>query len=286
MAFGGGGGPLTRSSVGNASSSDAVAAFFASARKGNVAAVLASLRAGVTVDVRMPAKLKKQFDPAQRTALMVAAEKGHRSVVALLLKEEADPNATNEFKQSALVYAVRENQPAIVALLLKAGADPNLRGHDKDIVLRDAASPSVDPKITKLLIAHGADVNAAGTAGRMALHIAAYRGNLAVAKLLLDAGADINAANRRHGGPLACAILHRQTKMADFLLKRGADPRQQPEALGLAAWEGLLPTVRKLLAAGFDPNSRAWQGRTPLHHARHRKRRTVVAALLAAGATG
>jgi ankyrin repeat protein len=72
--------------------------------------------------------------------------------------------------------------------------------------------------------------------------------------------------------------------MADFLLKRGADPRRQPEALGLASKLGMLQTVRKLLAAGFDPNSRAWQGRTPLQHARNRKHRAVVAALLAAGA--
>jgi hypothetical protein len=102
-------------------------------------------------------------------------------------------------------------------------------------VLRDAAAPYIELKITKLLIAHGADVNAATSGGHTALQVAAYRGNLAVARLLLDAGADINAANGYHGGPLPCAILHRQTKMADFLLKRGADPRRQAEALGLAA---------------------------------------------------
>lgn len=71
----------------------------------------------------------------------------------------------------------------------------------------------------------------------------------------------------------------------DFLLKRGADPLKQPEALRLAAWEGMLQTVRILIAAGSDLNAPAWQGRTPLHHARRRKHRTVVAALLAAGAT-
>jgi uncharacterized protein len=181
---------------------------------------------------------------------------------------------------------VRSNQSIIVNFLLAAGADPNLCGQDKEFVLRDAASPNVDPKIAKLLIAHGADVNAAATGGRTALHVAAYRGNFAVAKLLLDAGADIDAANRDHGGPLACAILHRQSKMADDLLKRGADPRKQPEALGLAAWEGMLPLVKKLLAAGFDPNSRAWQGRTPLQHARNRKHRAVVDLLQQVGATG
>jgi ankyrin repeat protein len=262
---------------------DPVAVFFTAAKTGDAAAVRACLRDGVTVDVRMPAKLRKPFGPARETALMVAAGTGLDAVVALLLQEGADPNAQDEVKQSALFHAVRANKPAIVKRLLEAGADPNLRNRDKEIVLSHAASPNVDPKITKLLIAHGADVNAAATHGRRTLHIAAYRGNLAVAKLLLDAGADIDAANDHHGGPLTCAILHRQGKMAEYLLQRGADPRQQPEALGLAAWEGMLKTVRKLLAAGFDPNSRAWQGRTPLQHARNRKHRKVVEVLLAAG---
>ena len=272
--------------MGKAPRNDDVTALFAAARTGKIAAVRACLLAGVKVDARMPSKLQKPLGPGRETALMIAAEKGHRPVVALLLKARADPNTIDEFRGTALRRAVIGNHTTTVAALLKAGADPNLRGHDKETVLRAAASPSVDPKITKLLIAHGADVDAAATHGRRALHIAAYRGNIAVAKLLLAAGADIDAANDDHGGPLACAIVHRQSKMVDFLLKRGADPLKQPEALGLAAWEGMLQTVRKLLAAGFDPNSPAWQGRTPLHHARNRKHRTVVATLLAAGAAG
>ncbi len=196
---------MSRGHIGKTTGTDNVAAIFAAAKNGDLGAVRACLRAGVPVDVRMPAKLKtKYFDPTRQTLLMVAVEKGHRSVVVALLKERADPNAADEFKQSALVYAVRGNQPAIVALLLKASANPNLRYHNKDFVLRDAASPNVDPKITKLLIAHGADVNAAATAGRTtALQVVAYRGNIAVATLLLDAGANGDAANRLHGGPLA-----------------------------------------------------------------------------------
>ena len=270
----------------NDSRSDTVTAYFTAVRKGKLAEVRAFLRAGMAVDVRIPKVLIKPGHPARVTALMIAAEKGHRAIVKLLLAEGANPSAINEFKRSVLSYAVEGNQPGIVSLLLKAGADPNQRGYRKEFVLRAAAAPNADPRIAKLLIQYGADVNMAAEHRGTALHIAAYRGNLVVARLLLKAGADVNQANDFHGGPLTCALVHRQATMVAFLLKHGADPKAQPEALGLAAWEGMLQTVKRLLAAGFDPNSHAWQGRTPLQHARNRKHRKVVEVLLAAGATG
>ena len=149
--------------MGKAPRNDDVTALFAAARTGKIAAVRACLLAGVKVDARMPSKLQKPLGPGRETALMIAAEKGHRPVVALLLKARADPNTIDEFRGTALRRAVIGNHTTTVAALLKAGADPNLRGHDKETVLRAAASPSVDPKITKLLIAHGADVDAAAT---------------------------------------------------------------------------------------------------------------------------
>ncbi len=269
--------------MGKSTGPDEVAAYFVAAKKGDVAAVRARLRAGVAVDARMPAKLKKEFEAARQTALIVAAEKGHRSVVALLLEEGADANAVNEFKQTALFGAVERNHSIIVSLLLKAGTDPNLRQYGGDFVLRSAAVRGVDMKIAKLLLAHGADVRAHRRGGT-ALHIAAFHGRVDVAKLLLKAGADPNGPHNGIGGPLACAIAHDQPMMVELLLKHGVDPKRQPEALGIAAWEGKLRTVQKLLAIGFDPNSRSYQGRTPLHHARNRKHRTVVEALFAAGA--
>lgn len=263
--------------------SSAVAKYFAAVKAGNVAAVRACLRAGVAVNVRMPAKLKKEFEASRRSALMVAAERGHRPVVALLLKAGADPNATDEYKTTALMGAVERNHPGVVALLLKAGADPNRRRHGGDFALRSAAVRGIDVTMTKLLLAHGADVCAHKNGGT-ALHIAAFHGRADVAKLLLKAGADPDGPHNGIGSPLSCAISHGQPKMVELLLKHGVDPKRQPEALGLAAWEGKLQTVRKLLALGFDVNFRAFQGRTPLQHARNRKHRAVVDLLQAAGA--
>lgn len=269
--------------MGKSKAMEEITAFFKAAKRGDIATIRSCLQAGMPVDVRKPTKLTKEFGASRQTALMVASEKGHQSIVRLLLKAGAKPDATNEFKQSALLYAVRSNQTAIAAMLLKAGADPNLRWDNGDFVLRSAAARSIDVKIAKLLLAHGADALAHKDGGT-ALHIAAFHGRVDVAELLLKAGTDPNGPHNLIGSPLSCAISHGQPKMVEFLLKYGVDPRKQPEALGIASWEGKLQIVKKLLALGFDMNSLAFQGRKPIQHARNRKHRKVVKVLLAAGA--
>ena len=245
--------------------------------------VRACLQAGTAVDLRLPPKLTRENQATRQTPLMAAAEKGHRPVVAMLLKAGANPNALDEFRHTALAKAVNANRTQVVELLLKAGADPNLRLYDGDFALRWAAIRGIDLRITKLLLAHGADV-LAHQGGGTALHIAAFSGRVDVAKLLLKAGADANGPRNIFGGPLICALLHGQPKMVDFLLEHGVDPQRQPEALAMAAYQGKLQTVHRLLTLGIDPNTRVYKGRTPLEHARSGKRRAVIKALLAAGA--
>jgi ankyrin repeat protein len=74
--------------------------------------------------------------------------------------------------------------------------------------------------------------------------------------------------------------------MVRYVLTAGTKPKLQPQALGLAAWEGQLAIVQLLLEHGFDVNSTAYQGRTPLRHARNRKHHAVADLLLAAGGVG
>ena len=86
--------------------------------------------------------------------------------------------------------------------LLKKGADPNVTNDAKATALMWAAT---DLAKTRVLLAHGADVNAVSTDFRTALIAAAGRpGGASVVKLLLDHGANPNltttvlpAAHRR-----------------------------------------------------------------------------------------
>lgn len=67
------------------------------------------------------------------SALMRAAQAGHRDVVALLLAKRAKPNWANKEGLTALHLAAQNGQDAVVTMLLDAGADANAvdkKGHD------------------------------------------------------------------------------------------------------------------------------------------------------------
>ena len=55
-------------------------------------------------------------------------------------------------------------------------------------------------------------------------HLAAGRGHLELARILLEHGADVNAAAKSSNGPLtplAIALRQKQASMAEFLKERG-----------------------------------------------------------------
>ena len=68
----------------------------------------------------------------------------------------------------------------------------------------DAASDGDAAAVARLLAA-GADVDAADSAGQTALYLASKRGNLAVVEELLEAGADTSKATAKRYTPLTTA---------------------------------------------------------------------------------
>ena len=95
------------------------------------------------------------------TALMIASRKGHKGVVELLLKAEADVSLKSYKKgRTALMYLSeheeRKNErKEIVKLLIGAGADVNVKDNDGDTVLSLANEESYT-EVAELLIAAGA----------------------------------------------------------------------------------------------------------------------------------
>ena len=242
---------------------------------------------------------------AGATALMRAAFDSEK--IRLLLKHGADVRARSALGNTALMLAARPwNSHRAVDLLLSRGADAKATNRFGATALMAAAAGG-DRKSVRLLIQHGAEVNAQpGTGhgdfilggGRSALMWAAYRGDVAILKLLIDAGADVNAEGAM-GTPLSQAAWANHTAAARRLIERGARVNQTAQMDGYTPLHWAASTeerdtalVKLLLDHGADPNRgggenvEAFMGtpQTPLMLARRRGETPILAALSTAGA--
>jgi hypothetical protein len=124
------------------------------------------------------------------TGLWLAAEAGAVEVVRLLCTRRA---STNVFKNpgnvSALFIASQNGHSSVVDVLLLNGANPNTPKSTGATPLFIAAQQNF-PDVVRSLLRAGANYSAMNTSGIGPLHIACYQGNTAVVQLLLAAGAD------------------------------------------------------------------------------------------------
>jgi ankyrin repeat protein len=193
-----------------------------------------------------------------RTPLMIAARRpGNTAVVKFLLDHKANvnPNAHPAAESSPLVEAANAGDAASFELLLNSGADAKAAGEQvlelsaqmrcpKCLTLVAAknldkeayamALPQVsflgDVNAVKVMLDHGAPVNAVDPLGRTPLMYAAASDllDLDVVKLLVERGADVNAKDaHKQGGDtgltvLDIAKLHGDTPVVQFLMKAGA----------------------------------------------------------------
>ncbi|KAH8652926.1 hypothetical protein BGZ61DRAFT_281830, partial [Ilyonectria robusta] len=124
------------------------------------------------------------------TDLMIASYYGHRAVVKLLLKKDADVEAKDsQYGQTPLSWAAENGHEAVVKLLLEKGADVEAKGGSFGGTPLSRAAERGHEAIVKLLFEKGADVEVKGEDGRTPLWRAAEEGHEAIVKLLLEKGA-------------------------------------------------------------------------------------------------
>jgi ankyrin repeat protein len=195
------------------------------------------------------------------------------------------------------MYAVLYADPATLERLIKLGAGVNRHNDANATPLMWAAS---DLEKTRVLVNHGADVNARSADIRTPLMIAARRpGNSATVKFLLDHGANPNPNLHptAESSPLIEAANAGDPASMELLLARGADVKQAGEmaleisysvhcarcaslmaakelskqdytaALITIAVLGDVSAIRFMLDHGADVNAVDPLGRTPLMYA-------------------
>jgi uncharacterized protein len=250
-------------------------------RSGDRAAALAMLQQ--KVDVNAP-------EANRTTALHYAAYSEDADLVERLLKAGAKPNVVNDFGSTPMSEAAQVGNAAIIKLLLKAGADVNSRNREGQTALMAVARTGrVDA--AQLLLDAGADINATEQwGGQSALMWAASQKQPAMVKLLVEHGANVNARgvtrewDRRitaeprpkdlhRGGftPLLYAAREGCVDCARHLVSGGADINltdpDRTTPLVIALMNMRFDTAAYLISAGADLDKWDLYGRSPMYAA-------------------
>jgi uncharacterized protein len=235
-----------------------------------------------------PPDSQADSEPKVQLPVEEAAEEGNADLVRMLLEATPAGESRDRARDRALLQCVTERHvhTAILELLLQMGADGATRDRYHDTLLWKAAFVG-DSEAIRLLLEHGAEVDAARGYGETALCRAAVcRAETldearATAELLIAADASVNGVERAPRStdrpPTVAPLVERmralglpfvdpeegEQRIVGIRLAAGGDG-DDPQARPLVRFAEYQPQlVPLLLAAGADPNARGrWT--TPL----------------------
>ena len=209
-------------------------------------------------------------DRRNRTALHLAAAQGRVEVVESLLFAGADPDARIDpdgLTALHLALVAKEVLTALVTTLVDARADPNIPDREGLTAVHYGAQVK-DDFVLELLVKAGGDVALKTAKGWTPLHFAAANSEAAT-RLLIEHGAGVNASDEGGETPLHKAVDGREAKACIALLAvKKANPNAASKTgdrpLHLAAMSLDADALAALLRAGADPNQRNTRGQTPI----------------------
>lgn len=162
------------------------------------------------------------------TPLMMAAALGDAELIQTLLNAGADPNERNQNGATALMMAAEHNHISLVRVLLH---NPKTQVNVKDSLSRDALSYSAargNLEVFALLLTFGGahlEKNPTAATNQHPLFVAARKGNYPICELIFKFGVDIDLVDTSGLTALWYAAANNQIECCSQLLDKGADLR-------------------------------------------------------------
>ncbi|XP_046550762.1 ankyrin repeat domain-containing protein 50-like [Haliotis rubra] len=206
-----------------------------------------------------------------RTAMMLAAENGHKDVVELLVDTGADVSLVDETGDNILHCACRGGDVEVVQYILSQNmVDINSLGHEKKTPVMLAGQYG-HKEVVEVLVKHGANLSLRDKVGDNILHLACFKGHVDVVKYIISLHrVYIDSRGFERKTPVMKAGEGGHKEVVEFLVNHGADLALRDSDTNIilhliSYWGGSVDVGKYVLSQHkVNINQRGWRNRPPV----------------------